>query len=151
MEGPGGDGSGRKETAADGGGAVDAAVAAEEEAEAGRRKEVREATVEVVGGAADGGWMEDAAVMGDGWDPMGDVAWIERWWECTPSGTTTSRLGPVGEQESPRDSWPIRQDFREIGGSCGSSGTFTESHRNQHTVEDRRGLTKRFALNGFNH
>ena len=94
--------------------------------------------------------MEDAAVMGDGWDPMGDVAWIERWWECTPSGTTTKRLGPVGEQESPRDSWPIRQDFREIGGNCESSGTFTGSHRNQYTVEDRRGLTKRFVLNGFN-
>ena len=60
------------------------------------------------------------------------------------------RLGPVGEQESPKDSWPIRKDFREIVASCGSSGTFTVSRRNQLTVDDRQGLTKRFALNGFN-
>ena len=59
-------------------------------------------------------------------------------------------LGPVGEQESPRDSWPIRQDFREIVASCGSSGTFTGSHRNQYAVEDRRGLTKRVVPNKFN-
>ena len=38
VEGPGGDGSGRKEAAADGGGAVDAAVAAEEEAESAERR-----------------------------------------------------------------------------------------------------------------
>ena len=93
--------------------------------------------------------MGDAAAMGDGRRGSrqcvgGKVAGVHSKWD------TKKRVGPVGEQESPRDSWPIRQDFREIGGSCGSSGTFTGSHRNQYTVEDRRGLTKRFVPNRFN-
>ena len=49
-------------------------------------------------------------------------------------------LGDI--KESRGDSQPILLDIGEIGGSCGAT-------ENQYTVEDRRGIAKRYNPNGY--
>ena len=66
-------------------------------------------------------------------------------WESLVGGD----LAPVHIEESPGDLRPIRQEIGEVSGSFGSFGHFRGRRRNQYTVEDRRGMAKRYGRNGY--